>query len=78
MRTDGVYRKMKCGGNIPGGLAFHTKVIDCNFFLRFHIELLSVIGGRATEMATLPVVELCLDLKELYGFGQNEFGINTL
>jgi len=29
-------------------------------------------------MATLPVVELRLDLKELYGFGQNEFGINTL
>ena len=54
MRTDGVNRKMKCGGNIPGGLAFHTKVIDCNFILRFHIELLSVIGGRATEMATLP------------------------
>ena len=54
MRTDGVYRKMKCGGNIPGGLAFHTKVIDCNFILRFHIKLLSVVGGRATTGATLP------------------------
>ena len=48
MRTDGVYRKIKCDGNVPGGLAFHTKVIDCNFILRFHIIIISfpVIEGE--------------------------------
>ena len=54
MRAHGVGGEMKDKGDVPGGLAFHTKVIDCNFILRFHIELLSVIGGRATTGATLP------------------------
>ena len=49
MRAHGVGREMKDKGDVPGGLAFHTKVIDCNFVLRFHIKyLLSVVGGRAT------------------------------
>ena len=39
MRAHGVGREMKDEGNVPGGLAFHTKVIDCNFFLRFHINI---------------------------------------
>ena len=36
MRAHGVGRELKDEGNVPGGLAFHTKVIDCNFILRFH------------------------------------------
>ena len=49
MRAHGVGREMKDESNVPGGLAFHTKVINCNFVLRFHIKyLLSVVGGRAT------------------------------
>ena len=39
MRAHGVGREMKDEGNVPGGLAFHTKVIDCNFILRFHINI---------------------------------------
>ena len=55
MRAHGVGREMKDEGDVPGGLAFHTKVIDRNFVLRFHIKyLLSVVGGRATTGATLP------------------------
>ena len=54
MRTHGVGREMKDKGDVPGGLAFYTKVIDCNFILRFHIKLLFVVGGRATTGATLP------------------------
>ena len=36
MRAYGVWREMKNEGDVPGGLAFHTKVIDRNFVLRFH------------------------------------------
>ena len=32
----------------------HTKVIDCNFILRFHINISFLCGGRATTEATLP------------------------
>ena len=39
MRAHGVGREMKDDGDVPGGLAFHTKVIDCNFILRFHINI---------------------------------------
>ena len=39
MRAHGVGREMKDEGDVPGGLAFHTKVIDCNFFLRFHMSI---------------------------------------
>ena len=47
MRAHGVGREMKDEGNVPGGLAFHTKVIDCNFILRFHIIIsFPVIEGE--------------------------------
>ena len=43
MRAHGVGGEMKDESDVPGGLAFHTKVIDCNFVLRFHnVYLLSM------------------------------------
>ena len=54
MRAHGVGREMKDKGDVPGGLAFHTEVIDCNFILRFHINISFLCGGRATTGATLP------------------------
>lgn len=54
MRAHGVGREMKDKSNVPGGLAFHTKVIDRNFVLRFHIIVSFLCGGRATTEATLP------------------------
>ena len=39
MRAHGVWREMKEEGDVPGGLAFHTKIIDCNFVLRFHNKI---------------------------------------
>lgn len=47
MRAYGVGREVKDESNVPGGLAFHTKVIDCNFILRFHINIsFPLIGGE--------------------------------
>ena len=44
MRAHGVGGEMKDEGDVPGGLAFHTKVINCNFILRFHVlDLLSIL-----------------------------------
>ena len=54
MRAHGVGREMKDKGDVPGGLAIHTEVIDCNFVLRFHINISFLCGGRATTGATLP------------------------
>ena len=48
MRAHGVGGEMEDEGDVPGGLAFHTKVIDCNFFLRFHINVSFLWGGRVT------------------------------
>ena len=54
MRAHGVGREMKDKGDVPGGLAFHTEVIDCNFVLRFHINVSFLCDGRATAGDTLP------------------------
>ena len=78
MRAHGVWREMKNEGDVPGGLAFHTKVVDCNFVLRFHIIVSFLCGGRATARATLPCWCLCLYLKGLDGFGKNELRVNAL
>ena len=68
---------MKNEGDVPGGLAFHTKVVDCNFVLRFHKKLLSV-WWESNHGATLPYWCLCLYLKGLDGFGKNELRVNAL
>ena len=47
MRAHGVGCEMKDEGDDPGGRAFHTKVIECTFVLRFHIYI-SFLWGRAT------------------------------
>ena len=61
MRAHGVGREMKDDGDVPGGLAFHTKVINCNFVLRFHVlDLLSMWwesnhGGYSPVMVIMPL-----------------------
>jgi len=72
MRAHGVGREMKDKGDVPGGLAFHTEVIDCNFVLRFHKNSF-LCGGRATEMATLPIVSYALISSDLTASGRTSF-----
>ena len=56
MRAHGVGREMKDKGDVPGGLAFHTKVIDCNFVLRFHINISFLWGGESNREGYSPVL----------------------
>ena len=55
MRAHGVGREMKDKGDVPGGLAFHTEVIDCNFILRFHINI-SFLWGESNCEGYSPVL----------------------
>ena len=73
MRAHGVWREMKNEGDVPGGLAFHTKVIDRNFVLRFHINVSFLCGGKATTGLLSRIGVYAFTSRDLTASGRTSF-----